>query len=219
MKQLKQMKETLMSAVQGQLSNLSQANTEELGCAIDMIKDLSEAIYYCTITKSMEEADEEKEEMMKMMKYQQNGNGNGQQQPVMYFQERIREPYYMPRDMDRGEGRMYYNGGGNSNGGNSNSSNSSSGSGNNARGGGTRGYSEPTYMNERERDPREGRAPERRRMYMESKQMHADKAMHMKELDSYAHELTNDILEMIQDASPEEKQALKKKIIELTGKM
>ena len=80
MKQLKQMKETLIGAVQGQLSNLSQANTEELGCAIDMIKDLSEAIYYCEIVESMKEAAEEKEEMMKMMKYSGNGNGSQQQQ-------------------------------------------------------------------------------------------------------------------------------------------
>lgn len=206
MKQLKQMKETLMMAVQGQLSNLSQADTKELGCAIDMIKDLSEAIYYCTITKSMEEAEEEKEEMMKMMKYsQQNDQGNSQ----MYYSERKREPYYMPRDMDRWEGRMYYDGGGM----NSRSGGSSSSSGNNARGG------EPTYMNQYERDPREGKAPERRRMYMESKQMNSDKTMHMRELEEYAHDLTDDILDMLKDASPEEKQTLKKKMIELTGKM
>ena len=215
MKQLKQMKETLMMAVQGQLSNLSQTDTKELGCAIDMIKDLSEAIYYCTITKSMEEAEEEKEEMMKMMKYsQQNDQGNSQ----MYYSERKREPYYMPRDMDRWEGRMYYNGGG-MNGRSSNNSSGSSSGGNNARGGGSRGYSEPTYMNQYERDPREGKAPERRRMYMESKQMNSDKTMHMRELEEYAHDLTDDILDMLKDASPEEKQTLKKKMIELTGKM
>lgn len=192
MKELKKMKECLMSAVQSQMGNLAQANTEELGAAIDMIKDLSEAIYYCTITESMKEAAEEKEEMMKMQMYsQQNGNGNGNHQPqVMYFQERIREPYY-ERDMDRNQGRMYY--------------------------GGMRKYSEPTYMNER--DEREGRSGERRRTYMESKQMNTDKNMHVREMEAYAHELTNDILEMISDASPEEKQALKKKILELTNKM
>lgn len=205
MKQLKQMKEILTSAVQGQMSNLSQANTEELGAAVDMIKDLSEAIYYCTITESMKEAAEEKEEMMKMQKYsQQNGNGGQSQPQVMYFQERIREPYY-ERDMDRNQGRMYYNGGGNSS------------SGNNGRGGGMRNYSEPTYMNER--DEREGRSGERRRTYMESKQMNTDKNMHVREMEAYAHELMNDILEMISDASPEEKQALKKKLLELSNKM
>ena len=193
MKQLKQMKETLMSAVQGQLSNLSQANTEELGCAIDMIKDLSEAIYYCTITKSMEEAEEEKKEEEKMMRYQQP--------QVMYYQERMKEPRYSDkrvkdpyyeRDMDRWEGRMYY-------------------------GGGDKHSSEPSYTNER--DEREGRSGERRKTYMEARHMNTDKNIHMKELDAYAHELTNDILEMVQDASPEERQALKKKIIELSGKL
>ena len=44
MERLKQMKEMLISCVQGQLSDLQNANTEELGEAIDMIKDLSEAI-------------------------------------------------------------------------------------------------------------------------------------------------------------------------------
>ena len=56
MNQLNQMKEILIGATQGQLATLSNVNTEELGCAIDMIKDLSEAIYYCSIVKSMEEA-------------------------------------------------------------------------------------------------------------------------------------------------------------------
>ena len=211
MKQLKTMKETLMSAVQGQLSNLGQADYRELGAAVDMIKDLSEAIYYCSIVKSMEEAEEEKEAMMKY-----GGGQQHQQQPqgqsVMYFQERIKEPYYPERDMDRQNGRMYYGGGGNRGGGNG-SSTSSGGS----NSGGSRGYSEPPYM--QNRDSREGRSGERRRNYMEAHQMNTDKSVHMRELENYAHELTNDILEMMQDASPEEKQAMKKKITELANKM
>ena len=47
---LKSMKEQLMNCVQGQLGDLSKVDAEELGEAVDMIKDLSEAIYYCTIT-------------------------------------------------------------------------------------------------------------------------------------------------------------------------
>lgn len=189
MKQLKQMKETLVGAVQGQLGNLGQADYRELGAAVDMIKDLSEAIYYCSIVESMKEAQEREEMMMKM------GGGQQQQQPqsMMYFQERVREPYY-ERDMDRNQGRMYYNGGGNGN------------------GGGSR--SEPSYTNQNE-----GRSGQRRRTYMESKKMNTDKNMHIRELEEYAHELTNDILEMVQDASPEEKQTLKKKILELSNKM
>ena len=50
---MKTMKEQLMSCVQGQLGDLSKVNAHELGEAVDMIKDLSEAIYYCTITDSM----------------------------------------------------------------------------------------------------------------------------------------------------------------------
>lgn len=215
MKELKKMKETLVTAVQGQLGNLAQANTHELGCAIDMIKDLSEAIYYCEIVDSMKEAAEEKEEMMKMMKY---GNGGGSQQQqqqqspqaMMYFHKRVREPYFDEmRDMDRNYGRMYYSEGGSS----SNGGGYSSG----GNRGGSRGYSEPTYTNSN--DAYTGRSGNRRRSYMESKQMNTDKNTHIKELDAYAQELTSDILEMIHEAGPEEKQLLKKKMTELASKI
>lgn len=66
MERLKQMKETLMSSVQSQLGNLDNVDAKELGEAVDMIKDLSEAIYYCTITEEMEEYKEEKKIMDKM---------------------------------------------------------------------------------------------------------------------------------------------------------
>ena len=52
--QLKDMKQQLVSCVQAQMGDLKSVNTHELGQVIDMIKDLSEAIYYCTITMSME---------------------------------------------------------------------------------------------------------------------------------------------------------------------
>ena len=58
---MKMMKETLMNCVQGQLGDLSSVDAKELGEAVDMIKDFSEAIYYCTITESMEKTDKEKE--------------------------------------------------------------------------------------------------------------------------------------------------------------
>ena len=44
MERLKQMKETLMSSVQSQLGNLDNVDAKELGEAVDMIKDLTEAI-------------------------------------------------------------------------------------------------------------------------------------------------------------------------------
>ena len=211
MKELKKMKETLVTAVQGQLGNLAQANTHELGCAIDMIKDLSEAIYYCEIVDSMKEAAEEKEEMMKMMKYSSGGSQQSQSpQAMMYFHERIREPYFDEmRDMDRHRGRMYYSEGGSSSNGRGNSSGES--------GNGVRGYSEPTYTSSS--DAYTGRSGNRRRTYMESKRMNTDKNTHIKELDAYAQELTSDILEMIHEAGPEEKQLLKKKMTELASKI
>ena len=53
MKDLKNIKSKLVEQVVAQLDNLDQVNTQELGEAIDMIKDISEAIYYCSIVKSM----------------------------------------------------------------------------------------------------------------------------------------------------------------------
>ena len=37
------------------MCNAYEADTEELGEAIDMLKDLEEALYYCTIIEAMEE--------------------------------------------------------------------------------------------------------------------------------------------------------------------
>ena len=92
MERLKYMKESLMNCVQGQLGDLSSVDTKELGEAIDMIKDLSEAIYYCTITKSMEDSEKE---------------GKEKYYPITDYNRYYPVDY---RDMDRGMGRMYYDG-------------------------------------------------------------------------------------------------------------
>ena len=56
MERLKKMKETLMCAVESEINgDLKHVDTKELGEAIDMIKDLEEAMYYCSIVKAMEE--------------------------------------------------------------------------------------------------------------------------------------------------------------------
>jgi hypothetical protein len=52
-----------------------------------MIKDLSEAIYYCTVTEAMHSKEES-----------------------MYSKDEKKHMYYPPRDMDRERGRMYYDG-------------------------------------------------------------------------------------------------------------
>ena len=156
MERLKYMKDSLMNCVQSKMGNLENVNTDELGAAIDMIKDLEEAIYYHTITKAMEG-----------------------------------DKHSSSRYMEKDQGKMYYR---------------------------------EMPMRDKEypiefRDYRDGKSPMSRRMYMESKELHKGKEVRVKELDKYMHELTNDIMEMIEDSSPEEKQMLQDKISTLAHKI
>jgi hypothetical protein len=54
MDRLKQMKNMLISCIENQMTHLEEIDTKELGEAIDMVKDLEEAIYYCTVVEAME---------------------------------------------------------------------------------------------------------------------------------------------------------------------
>lgn len=186
MERLKHMEEALMSCVQAQLSHLDTVDTEELGQVIDMIKDLEQAKYYCSIVKAMEEAEEDE----------------------------TKEMSHHHRDMDRVYGRMYYEG--------------PNGDFKGRYPWKKRDRDEdweryPFYPEQgREidiRDSREGRSPVTRRMYMESKQLHKDKTEKVKELEQYMQELSEDIVEMIDGASPEERQVLEKKMTSLTNKI
>ena len=192
MERLKKMKDNLIEQVEGQMSDLRCVNTHELGEVIDMIKDLEESMYYHSITKAMEESAEDKEKQM-------------------YYIEKYLPPYEeYYRDSDRADGRMYYT---------------------------PKDRTSPTKIPEREtwepkmterggynypvimRDMREGRSPMSRKTYMESKEMHQDKNVQMKELENYMSELSQDITEMIQMASPEEKAILQKKLAALSSKI
>ena len=184
------MKTSLMSCVQSQMANLKDVDAKELGEAIDMLKGLEEAMYYCTITEAMKKKEEEPE--IKEKEYH-------------YFTQ----PRYEERDMDREWGRMYY-------GGRSNNSTSSSGNGSSGGRSGGRYYTEPDSMMY---DPKEGRSHQTRKTYMESKEMHKDKASQLKELEKYMQELTQDMVEMIEDASPEERQYLEKRVSALASKI
>ena len=205
MERLKHMKESLMSCVQGKMGDLSSVDTGELGAAIDMIKDLEEAIYYKTITESMKESKEEKE------KYYTP--------PMMYNRYMAMPDRYADMSMGRmyygdgNEGRDGYSGNGSRYASNGNASNSNQGGNYNMGGNSRREY--PIEI----RDYREGNSPMTRRMYMESKELHKDKNLRMKELEKYMHELTDDLKEMIEGASPEEKQMLQEKISTLAHKI
>lgn len=194
---LKTMKSQLMSCVQGQMGQLDKADAQEMGEAIDMIKDLSEAIYYCTITEAMEKGEKQEGETVNNINYYTTPVNN-----KMY------PDYY--RDMERNGGYMYYPGG-NTSGGNSSNSGMSGG-------GRSASYYTQIPMNMM-RDPREGRAAIRRRMYMEGKEMHKDTNSQLRELEAYLQELSSDITEMIRDASPEEKATLHQKMTTLASKI
>lgn len=145
------------------------------------------------------------------------------------------------RDMDRQTwNRMYFSGLRNNpySGGHSDGDMASSSSGGN-RGmgyedgfsdGNRRGYEEGYRDGEsrgrssQSRDSREGRSGRSRRTYMETKELNKDnsaesKQKKMKELESYMGELSSDITDMINDASPEEKALLRQKLQVLTQKI
>lgn len=191
MEQLKSMKQALMAQACSQMGNLQSVDAKELGEVIDMIKDLEEAIYYCTITEAMNQKSEND---------QMRGNNN-----TYYYTERMTPYYpdycYYPN--------MYYGEGGHMNG-----NNMSSGTHN----GGNHSYSE-YEMPLNIRDSREGKSPMQRRMYMEGKEKHRDQGSQMQELEKYMQELSNDVMDMIRDASPEERQLLQKKIALLSTKI
>ena len=192
------MKDKLVDAIEKQINgNLEYANTEELGDAVDMVKDLSEAIYYCTITEAMEDKSHSKE---------------GNHYPATHYYSEPNMPrnypveYYSP--MRYNEYPIMYADGG-ANGGN---------------GGSSRYYGDTStrYMMYNSGYPMlttgDDRSSMTRRRYMDGK-MHNDKAMQMKELEQYTQELALDLTDMIKDASPEEKQLLQQKITMLAQKI
>jgi hypothetical protein len=69
------------------------------------------------------------------------------------------------------------------------------------------------------RSEHEGKSPLSRKMYLEAKHMNKDKATQLHELEKYMQELSQDVVDMIADASPEEKQYLEKKITALASKV
>lgn len=191
---LKSIQECLASAAEAQVYDLENVDAQELGEVIDIIKDIEETIYYCTVTKAMKEGSE-KEDMM------------------YYTTTPYRDDKHST-DWDR----MYYT----ENGGHSNSNTHAGRTMSNSSSTGKQGH--VSYYHERElpdtfQDEREGKSYRSRRMYMEAKESKQDKTAQMRELEKYAQELTQDIVDMIQDASAEERQFLSKKIALLANKI
>lgn len=186
MEKLKQMKECLVGIVEGQIyGNMDKVDAQELGAAVDMIKDLSEALYYCSITKAMEE----------------------EAHPIKNSSIEYYDPRYRESSMYAKDGNSYFSNGG-------------------SKGMYSRyddGRTSYTMYNDRTlpsitRDPYEGKSGRRRKMYMENKYS-KDKAHQLQELELYMQDLASDMTEMIQDASPEEKQLLQQKLSTLSAKI
>lgn len=201
-KRLMAMKQSLAAAIESQLCNLGEVDAEELGQAIDMLKDLEEALYFCTITEAMNKQGDVEIEY----EHKKNGHSQINGSDQMY--------YSYPMMYNDGNGGSSYNDGGSSQ--MYAQPRDSQGRYMSDGRGGSRNnyYTEPMY----ERDEREGRSPQNRRMYMEAKGT-KDKAAQLRELEKYMQELTSDMVEMIQDSSPEEKQYLEKKISALAAKI
>lgn len=206
-KRMHEMIEKLSECAKTQFEKgIDHVDTCEMGKVIDMMKDLSEAMYYRTLTKAMEDSDSD--EVLEM--FERYGDGgkrfydhyryaDGRFAPKghgTYRRGYEEPPYYhmtpeMYRDMDRDMGRMY--------------------------------YTEPT-MNTSMRDSREGRSGMSRRAYIENKELHkanttADKEAKVRDLNTYMTELATDMSEIINDATPEEKSVLKSKLSALVTKI
>ena len=194
---MKHLKEQLMACVECEMAKgIERVNTCEMGEVIDMVKDLSEALYYCEITKAMEAEDEPESETKHRMRYLPRERVMyNMPYPVEYYDPRYRERYNYPVHSDakaRGEHMDTRSDGANE--------------------GHRYNIYYPMYNDgydseDMRRDPYEGRSGMRRKMYMEGKGT-KDKSHQMKELENYMQELSTDLTEMIADASPEEKQML-----------
>lgn len=158
MKKMKKLKEVLICAAAKEVEKgLDCVDTKELGEVVDMVKDLSEAIYYCSVTEAMEE------------------------RKVAY------------EDIEQDMNKHYYNT--------------------------EHLMNKAQESHHTEHDPKEGVSPASRKAYMEAQEAHKDKTTQVAALNKYVAELEKDILEMMQNASAEEKVFLQQKITTMSSKI
>lgn len=95
MHRLKEMKRKITDIVECQLTHPECVDTKELGEAIDMIKDLTETMYYCSIVEAMEgQNNEDIHYYNPYYRVMPNGQNN---EDIRYY-----NPYHrvMPNDYD-----------------------------------------------------------------------------------------------------------------------
>lgn len=170
--ELKTMKSNLMSKVSSCMANMDNVDTHELGEAIDMIKDLAEAEYYCSIVEAMDKSTKDTEERERI---EEAINRAGYSEGRMGYSARMYQSpsHYISPYTERSGNTDW-------------------------RDEGRNGYH--TYYR-----------GDIRRGYSDAKESHS--------LDSYMQDLSSDISEMINNASPEDKKLLKDKLTILINKI
>lgn len=199
-KRIHEMIETLTEVAKCEIDKgIENVDTKEMGEVADMIKDLSEAMYYRTITVAMEDSEygvdydwEGRKGYRGQMRDSKGRYMSRRKGYMPMMRDYDWDNMQMDRDMDREHGKMY--------------------------------YTEPMTMRNDNQTHSESRYDRARRGYEESKAMHKgntaeDKQHKMKELENYMKELSTDVTDMISDMSPEEKSLMKQKMQVLMQKI
>lgn len=219
---------------------VENVNTEEMGEAVDMIKDLCEAEYKAVIVKSMKKADEEEEEYNKEL-LKALEDEYGEEGGRRYYDEYryMRTGRYAPKGKGSYVGRRGYEEPpywhrypGDMTDMDYDSMERMRDMDRLSRG---RMYytnmsdcmgmiDQPRSGSSTERDMREGRSGISRKHYMETKEQHKantqqDKDAKMQSLDEYMRELSADMTELLTDMTPEERTMLKSKMSVLMTKI
>ena len=178
---------------------IEELDAEEFSKVTDMLKDLSEAMYYRTITVAMEES-----EYGEDYDYEGRKGYRGQMRDSKGRYMSRRKGYMpmmrdydwdnmqMDRDMDREHGKMY--------------------------------YTEPMTMRNDNQTHSESRYDRARRGYEESKAMHKsgsveDKKKNMESLEHYMKELSEEMAELIESMDANEKTMVRSKLQTLAQKV
>ena len=178
---------------------IENVDTKEMGEVADIIKDLSEAMYYRTITVAMEDSEygvdydwEGRKGYRGQMRDSKGRYMSRRRGYMPMMHDYDWDNMQMDRDMDREHGKMY--------------------------------YTEPMTMHNDNQPHTESRYDRARRGYEETKSMHKDnspesKQMKMKSLEDYMKSLAEDVTDMVNDMSPEEKSLMKQKMQVLMQKI
>lgn len=210
-KMIHEMVEKLTECAKSEMDKkgIEEIDTEEFGKVTDIIKDLSEAMYYRTLTEAMKEAEygEDYDYRGAFDEYERKGyrgqprsktsgrfmrRGDGRRSYMPMMRDYDWDNMQMDRDMDREHGKMY--------------------------------YTEPMTMHNDNQTHSESRYDRARRGYEESKAMHKsgsveDKKKNMESLEHYMKELSEEMAELIESMDASEKTMVRSKLQTLAQKV